>query len=286
MSERGRRVAGRILFDAIAAVVCWVIAGVPAVAAGWLVAWIGWLPTAPWWRWAAAPLFVPLFLAGLVFTAGVVRVLLPRQRPGRYPFPRHPQSVLWLLHFAVQRFMYLPLWRHFLFSFSTLRWMLLRALGCRAAFDIDTGSDVQVLDPGLVVLEPGVMIGAGSMLAGHAVEGGTLLLGRIVLSEGVQLANNVGVGPGVTIDEYTMIGPECRIGADSSIGRFCHLGAACWLSPGTRVGAHAVIGHQVSIEPDVTVGEGAVIGSGVRVAKGTVIERGARYRGEKREAAE
>jgi UDP-3-O-[3-hydroxymyristoyl] glucosamine N-acyltransferase len=285
MSERGRRVAGRVLFDAVAAVVCWVIVGVPAVAAGGLVRWLGWLPMVPWWHWAAAPLLVPLFLVGLVFTAGVLRILLPRPRPGRYPFPWHPQSVVWLLHFAVQRFMYLPLWRHFLFSFSTLRWMLLRALGCRSAFDIDTGSDVQVLDPCLVELGPGVMIGAGSMLAAHAVEGRTLYLGRIVLGEGVQVANNAGIGPGVTIGEYTVIGPECRIGADSSFGPFAHLGAACLVSPGARVGAHAVVGHQVSIERDVTVGEGAVVGSGIRVARGTVIERGARHPGERREVA-
>jgi acetyltransferase-like isoleucine patch superfamily enzyme len=207
----------------------------------------------------------------------VIRAVLPRLRPGTYPFPLHRQSIVWLLHFSLQRLAYLPVWRHLLFAFSTLRWALLRALGARAAFDMDASSDVLILDGPLITLGRGSMIGGGCTIAGHIVEHGRLLLAPVVVGRGVQIANDVMVAPGVTIGDDAVVGPGSRIGAGASIGAFAYLGAECAVSPGIRIGAHAVVGHQVSIGPGVTLGEGAVIETGSRIPKDVAVGDGARW---------
>ncbi len=268
---------GRLILDAIVAVLFCVLAGLPAAAVGWLVEQTGWVPGLAWWRWAMLPPLALVFLLGLLITAWAIRLLLPRLVPGRYPFPAHPHAVVWLLHFSLQRMMYLPVWRHFFFAFSTLRWALLRALGARAAFDMDASSDVLILDPPLMDLGAGSMIGAGCTLSGHVVEAGTLVLGLVRLGRGAQVGNNVLIGPGTTVGEHATVGPECRLPADNTIGPFAYLGAACYISPGVSIGANAVLGHQVAIGPGVTISEHAVVATGTRIPKGTIVARGAHY---------
>jgi acetyltransferase-like isoleucine patch superfamily enzyme len=267
----------RALLDGIVAVLFCVLVTVPAAMAGWFGSRAGWLPNVPLWRWGLVPPLILAFLVGLLLTAWAIRLLLPRLRPGRYRFPTDPHSVVWLLHFSLQRLMYLPVWRQFLFSFSTLRWALLRALGADAAFNMDASSDVLILDGPMIRLEPETMIGSGCTLSGHIIEHGTLILGPVRLARGAQIGNNVLIGPGTMVGEHAVIGPECRIAGESTIGPFAYLGAGCHLSGGTRIGTHAVVGHQVSAGPDVSIGEGAVIETGARIPRGAVILDGTHY---------
>jgi acetyltransferase-like isoleucine patch superfamily enzyme len=267
----------RALLDGVAAALFCILVGVPATAVGFLAERSGLLPNALWWRWALLPPLALLFLVGLLLTAAALRLLLPGLKPGHYPFPGHRQAYVWLLHFSLQRLMYLPLWRHFLFSFSTLRWALLRALGAKAAYDMDTSADVLILDLPLMELGAGTMIGAGCTLSGHVIESGTLFLDRVRLDHGVQVGSNVLIGPGASVGEHATIGPDCRLGSGVTIGPFAYLGVACALSPGVRVGANAMLGHQVNIEPAVTIGEGAVVRTGARVPRGTTVADGSHY---------
>ena len=56
------------------------------------------------------------------------------------------------------------------FAFAGLRWLLLRALGARAAFGIQTATDVRLVDPSLFAVGPGSMLAAGTLAAGHFIE--------------------------------------------------------------------------------------------------------------------
>jgi acetyltransferase-like isoleucine patch superfamily enzyme len=264
----------RSLYDAVIVFLFSILTGVPAVLMGALAAYLGILPNLPLWRWALLPLLVLSFLILLLLTASLLRLLLPRLHPGDYPFPRHPRAFVWLLHFALQRMMYLPVWRHFLFSLSTLRWALLRALGAKAAFEMDTSADVLIMDLPMMELGAGTMIAAGSTLSGHIIENGRIYLGRVKLATGVQVGSNVQIGPDTTIGEHTIIGPECRISREVIIGEFAHLGAGCYLGTGVTVGDNAVLGHQVAIERGVVIGSGVVIRTGTRIARGTVVADG------------
>ena len=267
----------RILYDGIVILFFCVLTGVPAVITGISASWLGVLPNLSWWRWALIPPGVLAFLILLLLTASVIRCLLPRLRTGEYRFPRHPQAVVWLLHFALQRMIYLPLWKHFLFSFSTLRWGALHALGGKAAFDMDMSSDVLILDLPLMEVEANTMIGAGCTLSGHIIENERIFLGRISMGKGVQVGSNVLIGPATSISDHTIVGAECRVAREVSIGQFVYLGAACYLGSGVTIGDNAVLGHHVDIESDVSIGAGAVIQSGARLSRGTVIADGEHF---------
>jgi acetyltransferase-like isoleucine patch superfamily enzyme len=267
----------RALFDALAALLFCVLIGASLALMGFVSACLGALPPVPWWHWFLIPVLGIIFLLSLLVVAAIIRLLLPPIKVGRYPFPRHFQSFVWLLHFSLQRLLYLPVWRHFMFSSSTLRWGLLRALGAKAAYSINTSSDVYILDLPLIELQADAMIGAGSTLSGHVIENDTLLLGKIKVGRGAQIGSNVLIGPGTVIGRNAVVGPDCRIAPDVTIGEFAYLGAACYVSAGVVLGDNALLGHQVSIEPNVKIGAGAVVRNGVRVPRGTVIADGVHF---------
>jgi len=274
----------RVLYDVIVAVFFCALVGVPSTIIGTAGSRLGCFDSAPWWQWAAVPALVLLFLPLMLATGAGIRLCLPRVRAGRYAFPSHQHALVWLLHFGLQRLMYLPVWRHLIFAFSSLRWGLLRALGARVAFDVDMSSDVLVGDPSLVEVGAGTMIGAGCALSGHVIEQGSLVLAPIRIGRGVEVGGGTVVGPGVEIGDQAVVGPDCQLGTGASVGASAFLGAACHLAPGVRIGAHAVLGHRVDIGPDVVVGARAVVASGTQMPRGTVVPEGARVPADPRDA--
>lgn len=266
----------RALFDLVSFVLFGVLVGVPLAALGWLHgALTSALPTPA--VWALFPAYFVLFVLGMTALAFLVRVCLPRLEPGEYPFPNHRMSVSWALTFALSRVVYLPLWSFFIFGFSTLRYLLLRALGAKVAYQMNTSSDAVVLDPQMMEIGPETMLAADTLLAGHLVEKDVLKLGRVVLGEGVQALGGVKIGPNTRVGPFTQLGPETRIAGDVEIGEYAHLGAGCVIHNHARIASNAVLGHQVVLETGVQVGAGAVVLSGTRVPKNTRITEGQRY---------
>lgn len=269
-----RPVLALLALDAASAAILLLVLGPPLAGIAWLHTH---QPLTGWVSAALLPAYLLATVAGVAVCAWALRLLLPRPRPGRYPFPAHPQSVAWGLHFALMRAVYLPGIRHLAFSYATLRWLMLRALGAKVAFQMQTASSILIVDAHLLTVGPETMLAADVMTSGHFIEQGTLILGAVNIGRGAQLLEGVKVGPDVSIGEYASIGPECRIAPGVRIGEYVHLGMGCMLWTGAEVGDNAVLGHEVVLEAGVKVGEGAVIESGARVPAKTQIPDGGRY---------
>ncbi len=253
----------------------WLLVGPPLAAVGLIASR---LPLPLWAQMGLAPVYAFVFILLLIAMAGLVRRLLfPRLVPGAYPFPGHPQALAWMLHFALQRIMNLPLWSRIVFAFAGLRWLWFRALGARAAFDMQSAVDIVITDPSLLEVGKGSMLAAGAFVTGHFIENGQLLLEPVKIGAGAQIHGQVTLAPGVRVGQNTIIGPGCKLLPGSVVGDDSHLGLGCLLHNGARVGDNAVVGHQVVLESDVTVGDGAVVQSGSRVPKGTAIGDGERF---------
>jgi acetyltransferase-like isoleucine patch superfamily enzyme len=248
--------------------------GTPLGLVGWAVTALN-LPV--WLTMALLPVWAVGFLILFAGTLGAVRLALPKLEPGNYPFPGHRQSMAWLFHFGLQRLMNQRLWSTLILSFASLRWLMLRALGGRVAFGIQTSNDVLITDPSLLTVGPGSMLAAGTFVAGHLVENGRLTLAPVVLGAGVQLMGQVVVAPGVAIGDDTVVGPGTKILSGVRIGTDVYFGIGCQVYNGVTIGDNAVIGHQALIEADVTIGAGAVIQAGARLPKGTVVGEGEPY---------
>jgi acetyltransferase-like isoleucine patch superfamily enzyme len=264
----------RVIFDGVFLALLCVLVGPPLA----LVAWVHEALRLPLVADALlAPLYVVTFLAGLLLMVWLVRALLPRLVPGTHRFPSSRMALAWLAHFALQRVVNLPVWSYLIFAFATLRWLLLRALGCRAGFNIDTSVDALVIDASLIEIGDEVLLGAGSVLVGHLMEHDNIRLAPVRLGAGVQVQGGAVVSPGVVVGAESVLGPGSKLLPFVQLGESVHIGMGTILHQNVKVGDNAVIGHHVIADPDVVIGAGAVVQSGARIAKGTEVPEGSRY---------
>ena len=223
------------------------------------------------------PAYAVLVLLGMTVTARIVRLFVPRLAPGTYKFPKHRIARAWLVHFAVQRVMYLPLWRPIFFSVAFLRTAMLRALGARVPMSINTGSDPQLLDPSLVTIGRGAIIGAGVMTTCHWILAGRLRLAEVRIGVDAQLHEAVKLGPGTTVGDGAMVGAETQVGPDCTIGARARVGPGCRLLGDIEIGDGAKLEAFVTCERGVRIGKKAIIATGAHLPRGQVVEEGARF---------
>lgn len=211
------------------------------------------------WSFALFPSFL-VGLTALVVAVGVLSALCPRPRPGTHAMMKSASFWGWLLRSLLRRVLFAPGLRWFLFSSNVLRFLALRALGARVAFTANMSTDVDLLDPWLLEVEPGATIGARSLLSGHFVEGGKLVLGEIKVERGALLAAEVLVGPDVVVGAGAVVKSRTA------------------LAVGVRVGARATVGGACNVERDVVIGERARIANALYVPVGLVVPAHARVR--------
>ncbi len=116
-----------------------------------------------------------------------------------------------------------------------------------------------------------------------------------VVSDDVQLGNNVSIGANCIIEPGAVISADSVIQAGCYIGSNVHLGDACYLFPKVTINANCVLGKQVRIQSGAVIGsEGfgyareesgswnriaqsgrVVIGNRVEIGANTTIDRGA-----------
>lgn len=205
----------------------------------------------------------PSFLAGLVSLVvgvGALTSLCPRPRPGRHKMMRGASFWGWLLRSLLRRVLFAPGLKWFLFSSNVLRFLSLRALGADVAFTANMSTDVDLLDPSLLVVEPGATLGTRSLISGHYVEAGELVLGTVRIGAGALVAAEVLIGPGAVVGERAQVKSRAAVGVD------------------VRVGVGASIGGGAVLEVGVEVGDGARIANLLHLAPGTKVPAGLRVR--------
>lgn len=133
-------------------------------------------------------------------------------------------------------------------------------------------SGVTVLEPARTVIEPGVEVGADTV-----IHPGASLLGRTRVGAGCTIhqgawLRDTAVGEGITIEPYCVL-DGAEVGDGCRVGPFARLRPASRLLEGARVGnfvevknaelgAGAKVNHLTYVG-DATVGEGANLGAGV-----------------------
>jgi len=211
----------------------------------------GWPPLLAW------PIALLGGLIALIAEVGLLSALCPRLKPGRYAMMKGPVFWGWMFRSLLRRVLLLPSLKWVIFSSNVLRFLALRAMGARVAFTVSISADVDLLDPSLLTIGPGAVIGARCGLSGHYVENGQLVIDGIRVGARALLAADVGVGPGCSI------GPRAFIKPRSTLTLF------------VNVGEGAEIGPAALLDPRATVGKGAFVGSGGYVgARGVVADGG------------
>lgn len=146
-------------------------------------------------------LYVFLFW-GLILIGSLVRLLSLGIRPGRYP-AISPVTLLWVILsgiFTIAYRMILPLVPMTFFSETFYRLCGMK-LG-RGAW-INT---INILDPYLVEIGDGTVVGGDAVISPHLFEAGHLLIGRIRIGRRCLIGSDAYVSPGVTIGDGCVVG--------------------------------------------------------------------------------
>jgi len=220
------------VFVQLSALVPWPLAVVPAIAAG---------------------LFV------LIAEVAALTFLCPRLVPGRYPVMKGRVFWAWVFRSMLRRLLMPPGVKWVLFTSNVLRFLALRALGARVAFTASMSSDVDVLDPALLEVGPGAIIGARCFTSGHYLDRGQLVLGVIRVGAGAMLAASVNVGPGVTVGAKAIVKPLASLGPDCVIGDEAQVGGEALIDIAARVGERADVGHRAHVRAGVSVPAGTKV---------------------------
>jgi len=162
----------------------------------------------------------------------------------------------WVIQFLIRRWLTMPLVLPLWSQLSSVRWLTLRLLGARISFKAQMSSDVVILDPHLVTIGAGSMIGAASGISGHMMIGEKLIFAPVFIGEKVMIAAAVGILPGVTVKDGAFIEPRVNVLAYATIGE------------GARIGSGAIIGARAIIGAKVKVARGAVVPDDTVVADG------------------
>ena len=130
---------------------------------------------------------------------------------------------------------------------------------------------VQIWDPERCHVDPGVSVGAGSVLMPGAVLRGSTIVGNDCVIGPDALLENVVLGPGCRVNASQL--SDCRLGGDCAVGPYACIRAGSRLESRVRVGAGADLcavdlgeGSRVSALcalREFTCGRSCVIGPGV-----------------------
>jgi acetyltransferase-like isoleucine patch superfamily enzyme len=210
------------------------------------------------WPFLLVPCFA-VFLVVLVAEIGVLTLLLPKLKTGKTALMRGSNFYVWMARSLLRRILFVPGLKWVLFTSNTLRFLTLRALGAKVAFSASMSADVEVLDPSLLIVGPRAVIGARSLLSGHYVEGGVLILGAITIGEKALIAADVTVGPGANVGEGATCQIRSAVGPNVVLGKGARLGGDSGLDVNVKVGAGADIGVRCYLARGVTVPDGARI---------------------------
>lgn len=162
----------------------------------------------PLWGWAVG-LALSLHVAtlGVLALAALLRGLLGgRVEPGDYAM-NSPQAYRWLRNFAFCEIARRSPFFGYVHHYSPVAVIFYRLMGCRMAWTAQLGSDTRLTDPWLIEIGPGATIGDGAIVAGHYIQGRTLVLRRVVIERGATVGGKAAVMPGCRIGEgATVVG--------------------------------------------------------------------------------
>ncbi|MFC2171190.1 hypothetical protein ACFLU6_01005 [Acidobacteriota bacterium] len=169
------------------------------------------------------------FLPILLF---FLRTILPRLEEGSFDVPSRGLMV-WMIHLALSRSLSLVPVGSVVYFFSILRFLYLRALGCKNAFRINTSLSVSITDFPLLTIADGAFLADKVTVSCHEFVDGKLKLKRVHIGKDCRILINSVIAPGTYMEEGVVVGQQCTT-------------TRCYLEKGSRV-HHNTIAAEVRV---------------------------------------
>ena len=156
--------------------------------------------------WLVLPLAPLVLLAVFILIIYLIRISLPRLKPGRYKRGLNKEMFAWFCHFALTRSAKIVGLISLLQSFNITKFLYWRALGVKASFQIMSSYDIDFVDCPLITIGKNVTLGGEMSICCHSDVGNMLLLAPVVIEDNVFIGMSTVVGPGTTIKKNAWIG--------------------------------------------------------------------------------
>jgi len=158
----------------------------------------------------------PFALASVFLVAlALLRALVPTPRPGHHRLGLSRDVLGWYLHLALSRAAKVAGLRYLLCAFATTRWLMLRALGGRVAFDTNFSLEFTLVDLPLVTIGPRTTLGEHAYVGAHLFRGATLILEPVTIGADVFIGGRSTIGPGTTIGDGAWVGFGNNLASDT-----------------------------------------------------------------------
>lgn len=164
-----------------------------------------------------------LFPVYIYFCLLIIGFILPKPREGRFPL-KSKEATIWFFNFQFGRVWTFPPIKHLIFSSVILRTLFLRACGAKVSMNIGWSTISDVSDPFMLNIEGHTIIGLKSVISGHIIAKGELILKKITIKEGATVGGNTLVTPGVYIGKDSVVEPSCLLLPNSKVPDFSYIG--------------------------------------------------------------
>jgi hypothetical protein len=163
-----------------------------------------------------------LFLLCALLAMGIcVRVFSLAVRPGTHS-ALSPTTLFWMMLNSIHTLafrMVLPV-----IPGGLLANLYFRLAGCRIGRDVRLTTS-QILDPYLISIGDGTMVGGDAVITAHLFQNGQLILARILIGKDCQIGAHALVCPGVTIGDRATVGIKAFVRRGMSVPADAHVEA-------------------------------------------------------------
>jgi hypothetical protein len=136
----------------------------------------------------------------------LIRLCLPKLKPGKYKRELSGAMITWFSHFALSRAGKLSGLTPMLQAFNITKFFYWRALGAKVAFNVTNSYDIDFVDCPLITIGKGVTLASETSISCHSDIGNYLFLGPVVIEDDVFIAMSNTIGPNTTIKKNAWIG--------------------------------------------------------------------------------
>ena len=161
------------------------------------------IKTQMYWGIILLPMVTSLLYIALCF---VIRLLIPKLKPGTYNLEKDSMVVVWFMHMSLSRSLNSTGLRAIIRSSNVLKYLYYRALGANIAYSANFSTDLDIVDPSLVTMEKNVMVGGRCIISCHLIYNNKLVLKPIVIKKEAFIQFNNTIAQGSVIGEAAIIG--------------------------------------------------------------------------------